>query len=147
MTLYHLSTYSSYVITHINEPSVQYTRLGFYRWGKDSILKAARWMTRLKRWWRTWQAAISCGELKVNVEPQMSEWDFSKQGPLGLGNTGNWSVLVPVGKEINWDAVSKSDWKRCSPNWIRYSNIVEMWCWGLLLRPMCGSEVFWNVTQ
>ena len=44
------------------------------------------------------------------------------------GNAGNWNVLVPAGKEINWDAVSKSDWKQQKANWILYWKIKEMWC-------------------
>jgi len=51
----------------------------------------------------------------------------------GSGNAGNWSVLVPAGKEINRDSVSKSDWKRNSPNWIRFRNISEMWCMDFFL--------------
>jgi len=45
------------------------------------------------------------------------------------GNAGNWNVLVPAGKEINWDAVSKSDWKQHKANWILYWKIKEMWCY------------------
>ena len=36
-----------------------------------------------------------------------------------IGNAGNWSVLVPAGKEIKRDAVSKSDRKQRRANWIR----------------------------
>ena len=44
------------------------------------------------------------------------------------GNAGNWNVLVPAGKEINWDAVSNSERKQHKANWILYRNIKEMWC-------------------
>ena len=44
------------------------------------------------------------------------------------GNAGNWSVLVPVGKEINWDAVSKGDRKPYRANWIPVWKYREMWC-------------------
>ena len=36
----------------------------------------------------------------------------------GQGNAGNGNILVPAGKEINRDAVSKSDWKQPRANWI-----------------------------
>jgi hypothetical protein len=49
------------------------------------------------------------------------------------GNPGNWNVLVPGGKEINWDAVSKSDRKQHKANWIFCSNVGEMWCLDFLL--------------
>ena len=49
------------------------------------------------------------------------------------GNPGNWNVLVPGGKEINWDAVSKSDRTQHKANWIFCSNIEEMWCLDSLL--------------
>ena len=43
-------------------------------------------------------------------------------------NAGNWNVLVPAGKEINWDAVSNSEWKQHKANWILYWKMKEMWC-------------------
>jgi len=47
---------------------------------------------------------------------------------LGIANAGNWNILVPAGKETNWDAVSKSDWKRHRANRMFNSNIRRMWC-------------------
>ena len=44
-------------------------------------------------------------------------------------NAGNWNVLVPAGKEINWDAVSKSDWTQHKANWILCWKAKEMWCY------------------
>ncbi len=44
-------------------------------------------------------------------------------------NAGNWNVLVPAGKEINWDAVSNSEWKQHKANRILYWKIKEMWCY------------------
>ena len=35
-----------------------------------------------------------------------------------MNNVGNWSVLVPVGREINWDSVSNSERKQNRANWI-----------------------------
>ena len=42
--------------------------------------------------------------------------------------SGNWNILVPDGKEINWDLVSNGEWNPVRSNWICYSNIMEMWC-------------------
>ena len=44
-----------------------------------------------------------------------------------MGNAGNWSVLVPAGKEIKRDAVSKSDRKQRRANWILVWKYKEMW--------------------
>lgn len=59
-------------------------------------------------------------------------------------NAGNWSILVPAGKEINWDAVSKSDWNRRKANWICYSNMAEMWCYRLSFSPIF---VTWSLLE
>jgi len=44
-----------------------------------------------------------------------------------IGNRGNWNILVPLGKEINRDAVSKGDRTRHKANRIPNRNIREMW--------------------
>ena len=88
-----------------------------------------------QKWWRTWQAAISLGEAHAAFEPKISECDFAIYSER-RSNAGNWNVLVPAGKEINWDSVSKSDWKQNRANWICCSNAVEMWCY---------KSVFWSL--
>ena len=59
-------------------------------------------------------------------------------------NRGNWSILVPRGKEINWDFPSRGDRKGKSPNWI----LREMWCFGMIIwnprTQMKWSEKFWH---
>ena len=71
---------------------------------------------------RTWQAAISSGEVQAAFEPEISEYDFVLSS-IRAANAGNWNVSVPAGKETNWDAVSKSDRKQQRANWILYRNI------------------------
>ena len=44
-------------------------------------------------WWRTWQAAISLGELHASFEPKISECAERRN------HAGNWNILVPAGKE------------------------------------------------
>ena len=70
------------------------------------------------------------GEAKAALEPEIPEWDsYSSELLEIIGNMGKWSVLVPIGKEINWDTVSKSDRKQYKANWIFYRNIEKMWCY------------------
>jgi len=52
-----------------------------------------------------------------------------------LGNAGNWNISVPAGKEINWDVVSKSDWKPHTANRIWHWKMSEMWCFGPSFNP------------
>jgi len=51
------------------------------------------------------------------------------------GNAGNWNILVPAGKEINWDMVSKSDWKLYTANRIWHWKVSGMWCFGPSFNP------------
>ena len=59
-----------------------------------------------------------------------------------MGNAGNWNVLVPAGEEINWDAVSKGDWKQHKANWILISNGKKMWFLDTPLYPNLGIQSF-----
>ena len=88
---------------------------------------AIRWIAWLDSWRRTWQAAISLGEMHAVFEPRISECDFAKHSERRR-NAGNWNVLVPAGKEINWDSVSNSERKQNRANRICCSNVIEMWC-------------------
>ena len=90
-----------------------------------------RWMTWLKRWRRAWQATKCSGEAHAALEPEIPEYEsyLVKRCLVIKGNVGNWSVLVPTGKEINWDAVIISERKQHKANWILSSNIKEMWCY------------------
>ena len=50
-------------------------------------------------WWRTWQAAISSGDLHARIEPEISEFDNIRKNPEKETYAGNWNILVPVGRE------------------------------------------------
>jgi len=71
------------------------------------------------------QAAKCSGEPHVGFEPEISECDimFLRKQSERIGNAGNWNILVPAGKEINRDAVSKSDRTQRKANWILYRNV------------------------
>ena len=55
-------------------------------------------------------------------------WMRFRYESVRMSNAGNWNVLVPAGKEINWDAVSKGDWTQQKANWILCWKAKEMWC-------------------
>ena len=54
-------------------------------------------------------------------------------------NAGNWNVLVPAGKEINWDVVSNSEWKQHKANWNLCRNAKKMWCYRLSFYLISGT--------
>ena len=97
---------------------------------KNTLLHAIRWMTWLKT---PMKGVTSYIMLRVVASilwtGDSRMWLHNKSERIG--NAGNWNILVPVGKEINWDAVSKSDWKQYKANWIRWWKPVEMWFCGL----------------
>ena len=64
---------------------------------------------------RTCQAAKCSGEAHGALDPEISEWDFLIHS-VRRGHPGNRNILVPGGKEINRDAVSKGDRKRQRAN-------------------------------
>ena len=91
---------------------------------------ATRWMTWLKTPTKDaascnmlWRGA--CGHWTRDIRMWLHIWSER------IGNAGNWNVLVPAGKETNWDALSKSDRKAHKANRILNGNIVEMWCYKL----------------
>ena len=59
-----------------------------------------------------------------------------------MGNAGDWNILVPAGKKINWDAVSKSDWKQHKANWILFWKKKEMWCYKTAFYLLSGTQIF-----
>jgi len=91
----------------------------------------------MHRRWRTWHAAISCGEVWATFDPQISEWGnpisslnfvrpsgrpkFNDQiipywiHRYGEANPGNWNISVPGGKDINRDSVSSGERTRTRP--------------------------------
>ncbi len=93
----------------------------------------------LRCWWRVWQATECSGKTHVVFELEIPECDFSIKS-VRMGNAGNWNILVPAGKKINWDSVSKSDWKQNKANWILVRNDKEMWCIDHLLSYLGNSK-------
>ncbi len=79
----------------------------------------------ISRRWRTWQAAISFGEVQITVDPEISEWGnplyISYSIPFwihrkGKANEANWNILVASGKEIKRDTPSSGERTGHSPN-------------------------------
>lgn len=110
--------------------------------GEIRILSGGRLGSR--RWRRTWLTALSLGEAYAAFEPRISEWDFLLESER-IRNAGNWNILVPAGKEINWDLVSKSDWKPIKANRMSTREGVRMWCLDQSLNFLTWKlEVSWN---
>ena len=107
--------------------------------------KAARRMAWLRLRWRTWQAAISLGELHASFDPKISECEtycLKKTMLFESVHAGNWNILVPAGKENNSDSLSNSEWKGKRANWIFFREEKEMWC-----RMSCASRFSFLVSQ
>ncbi len=87
--------------------------------------------------WRTWFEALmkdatNCEMPRRAVRKLRTEdfWIRLLFKTERLGNAGNWNILVPAGKEINRDAVIKSDRKPHTANRIWHWKVLEMWGFG-----------------
>ena len=78
--------------------------------------------------WKTWQAAISFGEMQAIRDPKISEWSNPLRAsvssvPEFIGYVkqypGNWNISVPGGKENKSDSPSSGERTGMSLN--RYS--------------------------
>ena len=109
---------------------------------------AARWITWLIMMKK---GVTSCDKSRVgacNLRSVNSRiWLHFRS--VRISNAGNWNVLVPAGKEIKWDAVSKGDWKQWNTNWIRHSNVLEMWCCKSVFFPnsLIRSSLEWDTSE
>ena len=91
----------------------------------ENIISVFRWKLKLKHLirWKTWfskpmKDAANC-EMSRRVVCRLWTGNLRMGLPNRsgrIGNAGNWNVLVPAGREINWDAVSKGDWKQHKAN-------------------------------
>ena len=106
--------------------------------------------------WMTWLAMPRKGVTSYYMLWRVARTRWTKDSWIRLlleterlGNAGNWNVLVPAGKEIKWDAVSKGDWKQWNTNWIRHSNVLEMWCCKSVFFPnsLIRSSLEWDTSE
>ncbi len=74
--------------------------------GRDYLRKASgSWKWALIRWYPN-------GETQYDSSRIIHDWIHRSWE----GNLGNWNILVPRGKEIEWDSVSSGERKRNRPN-------------------------------
>ena len=109
-------------------------------------------MTRLRKWWRTWQAAISLGEPQAGRDPGMPEWGnpgdecrLSVTESIGdvkptRGSETSQYLQEKTSTEI--PLVAASEWGGAQTGEIRFSGVVG---------PQCGitedSGTVWKVRQ
>jgi len=88
----------------------------------------------------------SCDKLGVGARSHRSQdfrmWLHYKS--VRMSNAGNWSVLVPAGKETNKDTVSSGERKQYRANWILCSNVKEMWCCRTTIKAIILT---WNLLE
>lgn len=91
--------------------------------------------TNLAIRWRTWFETPTKGVTSYDILRRAAcmlwtggAWMRLRFRTERSGNAGNWNVLVPAGKEINWDAVSNGEWKQRKANWF---NAVMYWRWSV----------------